>query len=109
MKRHPVAIEAGAEADLEEIVTFIVGRESIERALAVATQIEQAIGRLASFPERGPHPRELLEHGVRDYREVIWKPYRILYRMAGETVVVVLIADGRRDMRGLLARRLLGA
>lgn len=104
-----VAVEVGAEADLEAIVTFIAGRDSTERAPAVAAQMEQTIGRLASFPERGAHPRELLEHGICDYREVHWKPYRILYRMAGETVVVVLIADGRRDMRGLLARRLLGA
>lgn len=37
------------------------------------------------------------------------KPYRLIYRIVGEAIVVYLIADGRRDMQSLLARRLLGA
>jgi len=47
--------------------------------------------------------------GIRDFREVHFKPYRIIYRVYGRRVVVFLMADGRRDMRALLARRLLGA
>jgi toxin ParE1/3/4 len=31
----------------------------------------------------------------------------VVYRVAGERVYVYLIADGRRDMQSLLARRLL--
>lgn len=38
---------------------------------------------------------------------VFFKPYRLVYRVAGERVYVYLIADGRRDMQSLLARRLL--
>jgi toxin ParE1/3/4 len=37
------------------------------------------------------------------------KPYRILYRVIGNKVYVLLIADGRRDVQTLLQRRLLGA
>jgi hypothetical protein len=37
------------------------------------------------------------------------KPYRIIYRIIGEYVYVMLIADGRRDMQALLQRRLLQA
>jgi hypothetical protein len=36
------------------------------------------------------------------------KPYRLIYRVVGQQVVIYLIADGRRDMQPLLARRLLG-
>ena len=42
--------------------------------------------------------------GIRQF-----KPYRIVYQVLGETVYVMLIADGRRDMQALLQRRLLGA
>ena len=52
-------------------------------------------------------PKELLALGVREYREVFFKPYRIIYRVQDETVYVLLIADGRRDMQSLLQRRLL--
>ena len=46
--------------------------------------------------------------GIQDYRQVFFKPYRLIYRLHGKQVVVYLIADGRRDMPALLARRLLG-
>ena len=44
---------------------------------------------------------------IREYREVFFKPYRIIYRVMNENVYVPVIADGRRDMRTLLERRLL--
>jgi toxin ParE1/3/4 len=109
VKNHVVMIDVAAERDLNEIVTYIAENDSIERALLVSANIEKAIARLSTFPNRGPHPKELVEHGIRDFREIHFKPYRIIYRIAGDMVVVVLIADGRRDMRALLARRLLSA
>ena len=62
---------------------------------------------LARHPHRGPHPRELAELGIRGYRETFFKPYRIIYAVEGRHVDVYLVADGRRDMQSLLARRLL--
>lgn len=43
---------------------------------------------------------------IREYREVLVKPYRIIHRVIDETVCVMLIVDGRRDVRSLLHRRL---
>lgn len=45
--------------------------------------------------------------GIREYRETFFKPYRIVYHIDDARVFISLIADGRRDMRSLLARRLL--
>lgn len=45
--------------------------------------------------------------GIRDYREIFFKPYRIIYRVIDAIVYVFLVADGRRDMQALLQRRLL--
>jgi toxin ParE1/3/4 len=64
---------------------------------------------LSESPERGAYPKELLALGIRDYREIFFKPYRILYRVLDKNVYVLLIADGRRDMQSLLQRRLLDA
>jgi len=47
--------------------------------------------------------------GIREYREVYFKPYRIIYRVCPEGVYAMVIADGRRDMQSLLQRRLLQA
>ena len=64
---------------------------------------------LTTFPERGAYPKELIALGIRDYRQTAFKPYRVIYRVVGQKVYIYVIADGRRDMQSLLARRLLGA
>ena len=70
-------------------------------------RIEEVVEGLATFPERGSYPKELLSLGIRDYRQTFLKPYRVIYRIVGQRVYVYLIVDGRRDMEALLARRLL--
>jgi len=62
---------------------------------------------LSEFHQRGVYPKELLALGIRDYREVFFKSYRIVYRIIENKVYIILIADGRRDMQALLQRRLL--
>ncbi|WP_422000648.1 type II toxin-antitoxin system RelE/ParE family toxin [Reyranella sp.] len=109
MKRYPVVVSAEAERDLDDIASYIAEHDSVDRALFVVTRIERTFTDLAAFPNRGPHPKELLEYGNRDFREIYFKPYRIIYRVLADKVVVVLIADGRRDMRTLMSRRLLEA
>lgn len=64
--------------------------------------------RLAEFPARGSHPKELAALGIKDYRQTVFKPYRVIDRVIGGRVVFCLIVDGRRDLQSVLSRRLLG-
>jgi len=64
---------------------------------------------LSRFPGRGSYPRELVALGLKAYRQTAFEPYRVIYSVTGSQVIVYLIADGRRDMQSVLARRLLGA
>lgn len=107
MKRYKVLITEHALLDLDDIAHNITLRDGPARAEQVGRQIEQAYASLSLLPNRGNYPRELLELGNRSFREVHFKPYRIVYRVLGPQVVVLLVADGRRDMHALLARRLL--
>jgi toxin ParE1/3/4 len=50
---------------------------------------------------------ELQAVGIADYRQIFVKPYRIIYRVTGQRVLIYVVADGRRDFQTLLARRLL--
>jgi toxin ParE1/3/4 len=109
MKRYTVVVNTEAERDLDDIASYIAQHDSIERAIDIAAGIERSFSALVAFPNRGAHPKELLDYGNRDFREIHFKPYRIFYRVLTDKVVVVLIADRRRDMRVLLSRRLLGA
>ena len=60
-------------------------------------------------PRRGTHPKEFLDLGIREYRGIFFKCYRIIYRVMDNTVYVLLITDGRRDIQPLLQRCLLRA
>jgi hypothetical protein len=40
-----------------------------------------------------------------EYRQILSDPYRLIYRVIEDQVIVYLIADGRRVMQSLLARR----
>lgn len=98
-----------ARSDLAEIGQYIVRNESLSRAEYVLDQLEQRLDSLSELPNRGPYVRELLSMGVENFREVHVRPFRIIYEVSDGVVDVHLIADGRRDMRTLLMRRLLQA
>ncbi len=104
---YQVLLTEDALHDLEELYGYIVTHDGPDKADHVLDHIESAILDLSDFPERGNHPSELVSLGIKEYREVFFKPYRILYRVVGKKVYVYLIADGRRDMQALLSRRLL--
>ena len=108
-KRYEVLLTAGAERDLESICDYIAEFDSTPNANYVLDRLSKVAAMLENFPERGSYPRELIALGIRDYRQTSFKPYRIIYRVLGQKVYIHLIADGRRDMQSLLARRLLGA
>lgn len=107
--RYEVLITQGAERDLEDIHDHIAEFDSTGKADYVLSRLLEVAERLATFPDRGPHPKELQALGIREYRQTFFKPYRLIYRVIGKRVVIYLIADGRRDMQSLLSRRLLGA
>ena len=45
--------------------------------------------------------------GTRQYRQVAFKPYRVIYEVREKQVIVRVVADGRRNMQALLFRRLI--
>jgi len=98
-----------AARDLEDLYDYIEKHDAPGKADHVLEQIEKRFTSLSENPHRGTYPKELLTIGLREYREVFFKPYRIIYRVMAETVYVMVIADGRRDMQALLQRRLLEA
>lgn len=104
-----VLLTDDASRDLEELYDYMMSHDTPENAYYVLDRIEKSFSSLSENPERGAYPKELLAVGIREYREIFFKPYRIIYRVLAENVYVIVIADGRRDMQTLLQRRLLQA
>ena len=106
---YEVVLTPGAEQDLEAIIDYIAEHDCTASAERVLDQLSEVLASLGHMPERGSIPRELQALGIREYRQVLFKPWRCIYRITeSQRVVVYLVVDGRRDMQGLLQRRLLG-
>lgn len=94
-----------AVRDLEDLVTFIAV-DSVPDAEGVLQRIEKRVATLQSSPARGRLVPELARFGMRAWRELVVRPYRVVYRIEGDTVTVLAVFDGRRDLEDLLLERL---
>ncbi|WP_029463302.1 type II toxin-antitoxin system RelE/ParE family toxin [Serpentinimonas barnesii] len=104
-----VLLTEGAQRDLESICDHIAEFDCPANADYVLERLLETLQSLSIFPQRGSYPKELLALGIKEYRQTAFKPYRVIYRVSGNQVIVALIADGWRNMQTLLARRLLTA
>ncbi len=107
---YTVHLSAGAEQDLDEIIAFVAVHDSPGKAAALLDRIVDKAQTLAAAPQRGTWVPELLALGIREYRQILFKPYRLIYLVVEAPrpqVVIVVVADSRRSLQTLLERRLL--
>ncbi|MCG3180855.1 MAG: Toxin RelE4 [Phycisphaerae bacterium] len=84
----PAALE-----DVQAIADYI-SRDSPHHAALFVTRLVEAAEELADFPQVG---RVIPEIGEPTAREIILRPYRIMYRIEGEKVLLTGIIHGARD------------
>lgn len=107
MKEFELIIDNDAEDDLFDIYAHVAFDDSVEKADRLFAAIRATCLKLKSFPRRGNIPSELFEIGVTEFRELHYKPYRIIYSIERSNVFVHCILDGRRDIQTILQERLL--
>jgi len=105
--KYAVHLVEDAEKDLFDIYRYVALNDSPEKAEKLLDYLEQTILKLETFPERAHYPPELERIGVREYREVFYKPYRIVYQIMKSEVFIHCVLDGRRDLQDLLQNRVL--
>jgi len=103
---HAVYVTDAAARDLDDICHYIETHDSAEAADYVHGKIKEAVLSLGTAPLRGRVVPELERLGVLDFREVFFKPYRVLYFAADRNVYVYAIFDGRRDLDAVFQKRI---
>ena len=78
--------------DLESIKSFVAS-DSPHYAGLVVQRLVAAVDRLMMFPNSG---RIVPEFGDSAMREILWRNYRLVYRLVGENVDVVTVFHGDR-------------
>ena len=107
MKKYNILFDVDAEDDLLDIYRYVDLNDSFEGADKLFASLRKTCHKLKLFPHRGNVPPELFEIGVVEFREVRYKPYRILYSIESNSVLVHCILDGCRDIQTILQERLL--
>lgn len=105
--RYDVFLSDDAEADILDIWKYVARFDSVERAALLIDALQKACLSLCQFPDRGHCPPELERVCVLEYRELHYKPYRIIYRILDRKVFIHSVLDGRRNLQDLLLERLI--
>ncbi len=96
---------SNAENDLIEITAYIASTDPAA-ALAIFHRIRDRARGLGTQASRGRLVPELRDAGVQ-YRELIERPWRVVYRIEPERIFIVAVLDARRDLQTLLLERLI--
>ena len=91
--------------DLDEILEYIAAERSVDQALQLYETLRPSILSLAKMPRRCRQVPEFLDIGLFEYREIIERPYRLVFRIIDQEVVILAILDSRRDLEELLIQR----
>jgi plasmid stabilization system protein ParE len=91
-KKYKVVLTQLAQRDLEQIYHYIA-TDSHKIARSFVLQIEKKISSLEIFPERQPLIPENAFFAT-DYRHLIYKKYRIIYRISEKSVFILGIVHG---------------
>jgi addiction module RelE/StbE family toxin len=95
-----------AEDDVGDIIDYFKADSPIA-AFDVMERIRERTSHLADAPLAGRYVPELYAFGYTNYREIIVKPWRIIYRIDGKTVYVILVIDSRRNVEDVILTKLL--
>ncbi len=84
------------EPAIERLVTihdYIAENNPINAGRFISTIIEKTILQLEIFPLSG---RKIPELNSPDYREILYKSYRIMYRIDGDKILILSVQSSRQ-------------
>lgn len=106
MQKYTVKWSEDAVNDFDNIIGYIF-KENETNAKSMYIAIKEQCQDLDYFPFRGHIVQELQTLGFSEYRELIYKRWRIVYSVEMQDVYLLLIIDSRQDMQELLVQRVL--
>jgi len=105
-KQYKLQWTTNAKNDLLDIVEYIK-RDSPSNAKSVYLKIKEKAKSSNFFPLKGRVVPELQKEGINTYREVITKPWRIIYKVSTDTVYIMAIIDSRQNIEDILLKKII--
>jgi toxin ParE1/3/4 len=105
--KYEVLLTEDAEEDIFEIYNYVSLNDSISKADSLFEKLQETCLSLENYPDRGHFPSELERIKVREFLEIHFKPYRIIYQIRDKNVFIHCVLDGRRNLQDILQERIL--
>lgn len=96
-----------ARSDLQDLRRYIINKFGNKTWIETRNKIQQAIKQVEEFPLKGSTPPELIDFQPAKYYQVLSGMNRIIYQIANDTIYIHIISDTRRDLKAILAKRLI--
>ncbi|PKL45917.1 MAG: plasmid stabilization protein [Candidatus Riflebacteria bacterium HGW-Riflebacteria-2] len=103
-KRFKISWSEQAVLDLERLISYIAN-ENPKTARLILSKIKIEVSQLDYLPFRGRIVPEFEEQGFLLYRELVIKPWRIVYRVSRERVFILAVFDSRKNVDDVLLER----
>ena len=106
MKKFEVLWTKSAEYDLELIIQYLK-LDSVSIAKEIFIELIKECENLYYFPQRKRVVPELAQIGIFKYREIIYKRWRVIFKIENEKVYILLVVDSSRNLEDILFQRLI--
>jgi len=105
--KYKVFLTPEAENDIFQIYFFILENDSEQNADYVFDKLKKTCLNPNTLPDRSQIPPELARIHISNYKEIHFKPYRIIYQLIEKKIYIHCLFDGRRELQEILENRLL--
>ncbi|MBZ0204141.1 MAG: type II toxin-antitoxin system RelE/ParE family toxin [Ignavibacteria bacterium] len=104
--QYKVEFSESAKSDLFDIYYYVAMNDSFDKADKLMKKIKNKCETLSKMPDRGIRVKEIYEERP-DLMQIFSSPYNIIYKTESNSVYVIAILDGRRNLQELLGDRIL--
>jgi len=96
-------------SDIQANITVGMPYEKEDKSAAnkIYRKIKKEAINLQTYPEKFRVVPELYDSGIISYREIIATPYRIIYKVTDQTIIIIAVIDSRQDLETFIFGRIL--
>jgi toxin ParE1/3/4 len=97
--------DAGEE--FVEILSWYKYNAEKNVAQRIYTKINSQVKKLKDMPGIGKRVQILTDIGINDYRQIIQGHWIIYYKVEGESIHIISVVDGRRNLEEILYKKII--
>jgi len=105
-KKYNIKWASPALDDLDEIIGYI-SKTNLTYSIKVMDKIYEQVSKLDMHPERCRIVPELEKYGYLIYRQLIVDYWKVIFKIEGNIVYIMLIIDGRRNIEDIILKKIL--